>query len=431
MKAILYITIAVLLAVNNIFVNFRIGPLSFDRLLEFALFAVFFKSFLIEVRDNAYFRKYVLFIVVLAVLQILMNAKLAAFNNSDSSLILQSFFKCISFIVFSYLFLLIIKEDIKYLNYIIIIHLGICLFAILQHPLSPLSSQMHELKMMLFRGQDGNLSLAKKLQNQELYIDLGISNKFRLSGPFASSITFSYFLLSTFFLNLYMYLKTEKRMYILSTGFIILCSLLCQTRSLLLAEVVILISVFLFIHNAKLNSYKVIFTTVGLVASLIFIEKIDQMFSSSETTRLTKFNDSGSERTQLWATGVYAVMSNPFGVTDAQYQVAKQEMYNKYGNPGILHLPSHNGFINVGFNYTIFGYFIIIGFFFFLVKYARQLFRDYRILFYAFFIGYLLHSCFHNNFIFYSDYDVYYVLMLLPFQLMLQEKQSEKRKSDV
>lgn len=431
MKAILYITIAVLLAINNIFVNFRIGPLSFDRLLEFALFAVFFKSFLAEMRDNSYFRKYVLFIVVLAVLQILMNVKLAAFNNSDSSLILQSFFKCISFIVFSYLFLLIIKEDIKYLNYIIYIHLGICLFAILQHPLSPLSSQMHELKMMLFRGQDGNLSLAKKLQNQELYIDLGISNKFRLSGPFASSITFSYFLLSTFFLNLYMYLKTEKRFYILSTGFVILCSLLCQTRSLLLAEVVILISVFLFIHNSKINSYKVIFTIVGLVGSLIFIEKIDAIFSSSETTRLTKFNDSGSERTQLWATGIYAVMSNPFGVTEAQYQVARQEMYNKYGNPGILHLPSHNGFINVGFNYTIFGYFIIIGFFFFLVKYARQLFRDYRILFYAFFIGYLLHSCFHNNFIFYSDYDVYYVLMLLPFQLMLQNNEPQKTENDV
>lgn len=431
MKALLYITIAVLLAINNIFVNFRVGPLSFDRLLEFLIFAIFFKSFLTEIRDNAYFRKYVLFIVVLAVLQILMNVKLAAFNNSDSSLILQSFFKCISFIVFSYLFLLIIKEDIKYLNYIIVLHLGICLFALLQHPLSPLSSQMHELKMMLFKGQDGNLSLAKKLQNQELYIDLGISNKFRLSGPFASSITFSYFLLSTFFLNLFMYLKTEKRLYMLSTGFVILCSLLCQTRSLLLAEVVILISVFLFIHNAKINSYKVIFTILGLVTSLVFIEKIDQIFSSSETTRLTKFNDSGSERTQLWATGVYAVMSNPFGVTEEQYQIAKQEMYNKYGNPGILHLPSHNGFINVGFNYTIFGYFIIIGFFFFLVKYARQLFRDYRILFYAFFIGYILHSCFHNNFIFYSDYDVYYVLMLLPFQLMLQRNQSEKTENDV
>ena len=78
---------------------------------------------------------------------------------------MQSFFKCISFVVFSYLFLLIIKEDIKYVNYIIVLHLGICLFAILQHPLSPLSGQIHDIKMMLFQGQDGNVSLLKKLQS--------------------------------------------------------------------------------------------------------------------------------------------------------------------------------------------------------------------------------------------------------------------------
>ena len=118
MKALLFTSIAVLLAVNNIFVNFRLGPLSIDRLLEFAIFAIFFKSFLTEMRTDSYFRKYVIAIVALAVIQLLMNIRLTAFHEAESSVIMQSFFKCISFVVFSYLFLLIIKEDIKYVNFV-------------------------------------------------------------------------------------------------------------------------------------------------------------------------------------------------------------------------------------------------------------------------------------------------------------------------
>lgn len=372
-------------------------------------------------QHNKFFRIYNLFILALAFLQLLMNLKLVAFNGEEADIIQESFFKCISFIVFSFLFYLIVKEDLKYLKLIVFIHLGICLFAILQHPLSPLSSQIHDIKLALYSGIENDESLLKKLTNQELYIDLGIGSRFRLSGPFAGSITFSYFLMSTFFLNLYLYFRSQSKFFLFSIAFIILCSILTQTRSLVLAQATMLMGLFLFIHNVRLNSYKVIFTIIGLVLSLFYIDRIEAALTAPDASRLTNLSDEGSDRPLLWYTGAYAVFNHPFGITDDQYDKVRQKMYEKTGSGAVLYMPSHNGFINTGFNYTIFGYFVLIAFFIFLIRYTNRLSKDYRYLFYLFFIGYSIHSCFHNNYIFYSDYDIYMVLMLLPLQLYWEQ----------
>ena len=150
MRKIVFIIIACLLATNNIFSNYKLGPISYTRLIEFMIFFAFFNSFIKEFSENSYFRKYFLFVITFTVLQLFVNIKLVAFDGYETKMILEGFVKSISFGVFSFLFYLLIKSNIKYLNIILIIHFIICLFALLQHPFSPLSSEVHELKKLLF-----------------------------------------------------------------------------------------------------------------------------------------------------------------------------------------------------------------------------------------------------------------------------------------
>jgi hypothetical protein len=413
MRAIAFAIIAILLGINNVFINFKVAGISYDRLLEFMFFFLFFKEYLIAFQNDKYFRRYNVFIIVLMAVQFLMNLRSVAILNEGTDVLLIGLVKCFSFLVFSFLFYLIAKENIKLVNIIIAVHIGICVFAILQHPLSPMSSQIHEIKKTLFASIEMEEGIAKKLNNQEEYIKLGIGIRFRASGPFASAITFSYFLLSTFFLNVYMYFRQKKGIYLWFIGFIMICSFLTQTRSLILAEFFILFGIFVFIHNEKLNSYKVILILIGLIVSLVSINKIESFFSSNKESRLTKLDDEGSHRPLLWLTGLYAVASHPFGITSEEYEDVRREMFYKYGKKAVLTLPSHNGFVNVGFNFTLFGYPIIIFFFLFVFKHIKMHISTYKILFTLYIISYFIHSAFHNNFIFYSDYDVYMVLMLI------------------
>ena len=72
-----YILIAILLGVDNVFISFRVGSISYDRLLEFVLFFLFFKSYLLEIKTNPFFKKYNTFLLLFTVLQALIGLRLA------------------------------------------------------------------------------------------------------------------------------------------------------------------------------------------------------------------------------------------------------------------------------------------------------------------------------------------------------------------
>tara|TARA_R110002050_G_scaffold25689_1_gene68478 strand:+ start:260 stop:685 length:426 start_codon:yes stop_codon:yes gene_type:complete len=104
-----YIIIAVLLAIDNIFINFKINGISYDRLLEFMFFGLFFKSFLLEIKNNLFFKKWNTFLILFTLLQLFINFKLAIVGKIEFEVVYTEFVKCISYIAFSYLFLLIAK----------------------------------------------------------------------------------------------------------------------------------------------------------------------------------------------------------------------------------------------------------------------------------------------------------------------------------
>ncbi|MFT4610844.1 MAG: hypothetical protein ACJA1H_000533 [Glaciecola sp.] len=423
MRSIVFIIIALLLATNNVFISFRVGSLSVDRLLEFLFFGLFLNTFIKEFYTNSFFRKFTLFVFALAVVQLITNTFLAGYHGLESKSLLENLFKTLSFLVFAFLFYLIVKEDIWYLKFIVVIHLLICVFAILQHPMSPVSTQIHEIKLQLYSSVDHSDATARKLKNQETHITYGVSNKFRLSGPFVSTTTFSYFLMVTFFFNLYLYFRTNKRIYVFTTGFVILCSLLTQTRSLVLAIALMLVGVFLVINNnSRFNYLKVIITVIVLISSLVLMNKVDSLLSGSDS-RLTDMteNPEATSRPMLWLTGLTAIAKHPLGITTEQYDKVRQEMSKKHGKAALAFLNSHNGLINIGFNYSMIGYLIFFMFSVFIIKSSKLLSKNFKYLFYLFFLAYFINISAHNNFIFVSDYDILMALMIIPLHYMYEQ----------
>lgn len=423
MRSIIFIIIAILLATNNVFISFRVGSLSVDRLLEFLFFGLFLNTFIKEFHTNVFFRKFTLFILALALIQLITNTFLASYNGLEQKYLLQNLFKTLSFLVYAFLFYLIVKENIWYLKFIVLIHLLICVFAILQHPMSPISAQIHEIKLQLYSSVDYSDATGIKLKNQEAHITYGIINKFRLSGPFVSTTTFSYFLMVTFFLNLYLYFRTNKRVYIFTTSFVILCSLLTQTRSLVFAIAIMLIGIFVIINNnSRFNYLKVLVLITILISSLALMNRFDSLLSGSEY-RLTKITEDSDATTRpmLWLTGITAIVRHPLGITNNQYNKVKQEMSKKLGKADLALLNSHNGLINIGFHYSSIGYLLFFMFSIVILKSLKLLSKNFKYLFYLFFLGYFINISVHNNFIFISDYDILMVVMIIPLHFMYEQ----------
>jgi hypothetical protein len=406
----LFILIAILLAVDNIFIKFKISGISYDRLLELALFIYFFKDFLQEIRINLFFKKWVSFLLAFASLQLILNL----FSAIDGGILFEDvykgLFKCISFIAFSFLFLLIAKENHKYLNIIVFIHLMICVFAFLQHPFSPVASEMYGIKQLLYSSLEEGKGLTR-LSREESYIEGGHGYRYRLSGPFGYSISFSYFAISSFILTFYMYLRYKKKFYIIILIVLFIASILSQTRSLILAEIVLVLCYLLFAKQRK--SYRFKFLFIG--ATLIF--SIYSLINTPEPTvgvnsRIT--NIDGDSRPLLWLTGFYTVMKHPLGVSDQEYAVARKEIFYIFGDQSILNTLPHHGVINIGFYYSFLGYLLFVLLVIFLLQYINLLESNFRLFFKLVLISYLIQVSFHNNIFLTNDYPFLTIIMLIP-----------------
>lgn len=409
----IYIIISLLLAIDNIFIKYKVAGISYDRLLEFFFFFVFFKTYLKELHTNPFFRKWNIFIVILAIIQLLANLKMGIEGAIEFKVIYTSFIKCFSFIVFSFLFLLVAKKNIRYVNIIVSIHLLICLFAFLQHPISPWAGQMLEIKKLLYAIENTDDKVFGALSREETYISGGFADRFRLAGPFSSTISFAYFALSSFIINFYLYLRYKKTYYLALLIILFLASILTQTRSLLLAEICLVFGYLFFAPHRRHAIYKMTII-IGALFSLIVIYSYRNIITD-EDSRMASLNSGGETdvRPLLWTTAIYAVLKNPFGLSQEDYQEARVEMFREFGHPGILFLMPHHGVINIGFNYTFFGYIIFLWFTLYFLNYINFLDPKIKVFFRLAIISYIIHTSFHNNFVLDSDYPFVMVIMLV------------------
>ncbi|BFP42766.1 hypothetical protein FGF1_36110 [Flavobacteriaceae bacterium GF1] len=116
-------------------------------------------------------------------------------------------------------------------------------------------------------------------------------------------------------------------------------------------------------------------------------------------------------------------MNYPFGVADEDYMKIKNEMFTRYKNPGILVLSAHNGIVNIGFHYSIIGYFLFTAFVIFILRHIKFLEPKFIVFFRLALLAYLIHSSFHNDFILSSDYPYLMVLILISTESLTNNKQ--------
>jgi len=91
---ILYTIIAILLAIDNIFIRFRIMGMSYDRWLEFLLFILLIRPYIEELQKNSFFRKLNIYILIFALLQLLINIRLGIVGKIELEDIYTQFLKC-------------------------------------------------------------------------------------------------------------------------------------------------------------------------------------------------------------------------------------------------------------------------------------------------------------------------------------------------
>jgi hypothetical protein len=414
---VLYIIIACLLGLNNVFINYKVGGISYDRLIELVLLCVLVKDFIRNLAANRFFAKFILFIGLFFLLQLFVDLRLAMTDVIDVETVMRDIARFISFVAFAYLFLFIINRDIRYINIVLFFNFCSFLFAAAQHPSSPVAQQVYEIRQKLFASVDQE-DVQENIATEEEYIESDLGARFRVSGPFNTPINLAYLLLSSFFLSAFMYHRKKRSIYLINCIFIVFVSLLSQTRSVILAELLFTGGLLFYIQNAKLRVFFRAALCIGVAAAIVFAagKSFDDEGSGDPKSRLLKFNDEGSDRPLLWLTGLYAIGTHPFGMSPNQYMQAKKEMYLFFKSPSILMVEAHNGFINLGFHYTIIGYIVFGVFAVFLVKATRKLRPPESTMFGLFLLAYIWNAAFHNNFIFDSDYDVLMVVTLLCFE---------------
>lgn len=417
MKKVLIYFLAILIGFESVFITFRVGGISYDRLILLLLFFCLFLSYLKDYSSIIFLKRLSNFFLLFLLLKLFSNLYLNLSVQYDFTVTIKDMVKQFNYIAYAYmLFLIYSSVNIRAIKVITCIQISICLFGILIHPLSPISSQLFVFKEFLFANAPEEFA-AKAVSDELAYVEGGYAERTRLSGPFRSSIRFSYFAFSAFCFNLFWFYRNKGKFFLIAVFLILICSLLSQTRSLLLGEFLVICG-FLYAKFQNRN-----YLQKGVFAGLMFLLGLgiftiskgfvfESASKSTETSRLSSVSAKGDSRPYLWFSGIYTAFRFPFGSDITQKEMAKHEAYLITGSEDILYLPPHNGVINIGTNFTVFGYLGFLALITWLVSYLKD--RDYKdkILFISFYLGYLAQISFHNEVILLTDYFIVNVIML-------------------
>tara|TARA_B110000902_G_scaffold265347_1_gene349368 strand:- start:951 stop:2261 length:1311 start_codon:yes stop_codon:yes gene_type:complete len=409
LTTVLFLFIAITLGLNNIVVGVKVFGVSIDKLFGLFCFLLLSKSFFHDFKYNKYFRKINMIFVGFLLLKILKTESLLLQNESmESGLILMDMAKNIFFIMYFYLaYFLSTRYVDGYKIIILVLFLGFVL-AFFQHPLTPLTSETMDFKLEYF---SGNL-LKGGSEKLEDAINYGYEVT-RVSGPYGYSITLSYVLITAAIITIRLYLKENSLKYIALFIFIFFISLLSLTRSVILS--MLILSFYLIYYFLKGRGSSITKVLVLLLLSFFSVTLLSYFIIGNDPfMRVFSFNDSSANaRLPLLLTGIIAVIENPLGVPTAAYMEVKDLMYMTYQNHHILTKTSHNGIINIGFEYTFLGYFL---FAFFIMETRSHLIgidKVKRTFWLCALFSYFTHVMFHNEMMFISDYHSLLFLALL------------------
>lgn len=411
MKYVKYFAITILLtmiAFEGAFYT-AIAGVGISRIIEFIFFLPIAKYFLNDVKNNR-----VLFVTVqlLIIFGLLLSLKLftvVIVDGEDNIKILINIVRLLFFIFPTYIVYYLLREkNIDVIKFILLLNFPIILLAFFQSEVTPYTDIAWQIKYDFFP--------------EGLQFDNEFFRK-RVVGVYFSSIPLAYTLSVDFVLTTYLYIKTKSNLYTIYFLFLGIVSVFSLTRSVVLSWAVMFIY---YIYHYLRFKTSILNKVFGITIIILFVVygSLGYMENSDSLDRVTSTKGSSAQgRLPLALTGIYTLVMHPFGVSESDYNDAKKEMYAVFHVEDILNFPSHNGLLNIGFEYTTFGLMVFLVYLYALYKILKNNFsKDMKLFFIVSFFVYLTNSFFHNNFIFIQNFYAFIILSIFAYEFDLQTK---------
>lgn len=406
---IFYYLIAFLIATEGIFVGHKIVGIDIFRILEVFLFLFLLKKIYFDLQDKqqiiGLYTKFFLGFILLLFLKL---GVLLFFKDELNTDIFRAIFRLLVMYIYLYLTYYLITKRFNFVKVILWINFPILLIAFLQFHFFSTSDFFWAIKDNFFSANTVSVMID----------DVGTSwQRSRVVGLYSYAITLAYIIVTNLLLVVYLYVKERNIIYFLYFLFLFILSILTMTRSLVISASILLIYMIIISMKTRTNSFHKLLIGlilgITLVYSSTFIVSNSNLFSRIESVQ----DGSASGRLPLAVTGVYTILHNPLAVSKKDDQEAKEEMYRVFHHPNILIYTSHNGLIQLGFEYTLFGILLFVYFIYILNKRVLSILsRELRLYFIIAIIAYLGNSLFHNAFIFYSDFPIMIIFAILAYE---------------
>jgi len=397
-----------LIATEGLFANYKIAGIGMVRIVEALYFFYIIKSFFNDLRENKILLiTFKLSIIFFLLLSLKLFTVTFIFNHYESKIFIDFARLTLMFMLF-YIMYYILSKDIKYLNIILLLNLPIIIIAFFQGSFTPFTDLAWYLKFHYF-AQLGN--------------DIDTPwFRTRVCGLYPFTIPLGYILVTNMIVALYLYIKFSYIRYIYYFIFLGIVSSFTLTRSVMLSWLVItLYFLYLILRNGTMIKKIIVFFSLFLFISFSLATVAT---NADKFSRLSQLDDNSAEgRIPLAITATYSLIKYPLGFSDIEYNIAKKEMYNIIHNKNILEHAGHNGFLNIGFVYTLIGLFVFIGYFIYIFMLVKNKFSyDIKSFLMVIAIAYLANSLFHNNFLFYSDFYGLLILAILAVEYKLAKE---------
>jgi hypothetical protein len=303
---------------------------------------------------------------------------------------MRQIFRIPFYVIVPYLIFYAIKQNLNNLKIILFILIIIYTVAFFEFPVTPFTDLAWHIRFDYF-----GYNVDPSMEHSML--------KTRVSALYSYAIPFTYSLISAGILTTYLFIKTENMLYFIVLIFIGIVGAMSLTRSVMIG-IVILLLFLIFLRNKKRNN------SIKYLVSIIIIFVIGMQYLNNidSFSRLSTDNDKSAQgRLPLAITGIYAVTMNPLGISQKHYQDYKQEMYLIYKNDNILYNSSHNGLLNLAFEYSLLALIVFLLCLYYFHKYIYKYNDTIRKFIIISIIAYLSHAMLHNNFIFIKDFSIF------------------------
>lgn len=397
------IILAIILATEGIFTGHTIVGISIVRLFEILIFLFLIKNFIVDIKQNnllSYFMKFLLILIIFLFLKL---GVLIFFKDEMAMYIFKDIFTVVIYGIIIYLAYYMISRNFKYLYLYLFITFTIFLIAFFQSELTPFTELSQNLKLQYF--------------SQNTVVDISEKSLFsRLTGLYSYTLVLGYSLLTSSIVSIYMYIKTDKKIFFYLFIFLGIVIFLTLTRSLVLSWLVLFIFLIFKMFISKNKLYKIFIIMSLTISSYYTLSFYNKNLDTLD--RAVSFTDKTTDgRIPLLITGLYTLIQNPIGISEKNYDDVKKEMFLEYQEPDILHFESHNALVNLGFKYTILGLIAFLYFMFIIIKrYLPILNKKYILFAKVTIFAYLLNGLVHNAFVFNMDFPILIFFSILAYE---------------